>query len=127
MKLTPGTRRPAPAIRRVHEIDADEERSALDRWLRELERLDAVLHAQAEYLDAVESGLNAAPPAPFVGTPDLPDMPATLSAYARELVARNDAVTRRAVDLSAQLRPRNRRPLHQPTPSARGGRFELQA
>lgn len=101
--------------------------SALERWLYELERLDHVLDAQSQYLDAVESGELAAPPQPFVGSPDLPTLPAMLTPYARELVARNEAVTRRAMALSAQLRPRHQRPMHVPTPSARGTHFEHQA
>lgn len=98
----------------------------LDRWLQELERLDHVLAAQADYLDAVESGEVATPPEPFVGTPGLTDMPATLLPYARDLVARNAAVTRRAMDLSAQLRPRHQRPMFVATP-VRGTHFERQA
>jgi hypothetical protein len=106
---------------------ADERESALEQWLRELERLDVVLAAQSDYLDAVESGETAAPPPPFVGTPDLPALPAPLTPYARDLVERNEAVTRRAMLLSAQLRPRHQRPMHVPTPSSRGTHFEHQA
>lgn len=100
--------------------------TALEQWLHELERLDQVLAAQSDYLDAVESGTSVTPPTPFVGTPGLPEMPATLTPYARDLLARNDVVTRRAVALSAQLRPRQQRPLHVPTP-LRGSRFEGRA
>jgi len=111
------------------ERDATGERTSadvLDRWLHELERLDEVLAAQSTYLDAVESGETAAPPTPFIGTPDLPQMPADLTPYARDLLARNEAVNRRALALSAQLRPRQQRPMHIPTP-LRGNRFEGRA
>lgn len=111
----------------VRDADADgQPTTALEQWLDELERLDHVLAAQSDYLDAVESGASVAPPTPFVGTPGLPEMPATLTPYARDLLARNDVVTRRAVALSAQLRPRQQRPLHVPTP-LRGSRFEGRA
>lgn len=99
---------------------------ALDRWLTELQRLDHVLTEQTAYLDAVEHGQQLAPPDPFVGTPDLPHMPATLTPYARDLLARNVVVTKRAMELSAQLRPRHQRPMYVPTPS-RGAHFERQA
>ena len=99
---------------------------ALECWLSELERLDSVLTAQARYLDAVEHGEPASPPPPFVGTPGLPQLPPSLTPYARDLLARNEDVTRRSMSLSAQLRPRHQRPLHIPTP-ARGNRFERQA
>jgi hypothetical protein len=102
---------------------ADRASDVLDQWLHELERLDEVLAAQSDYLDAVESGATAAPPAPFVGTPGLPQMPSDLTPYARDLLARNEAVNRRALTLSAQLRPRQQRPMHIPTP-LRGNRFE---
>lgn len=100
--------------------------AAIERWLSELERLDSVLTEQAAYLDAVEHGEEAAPPTPFIGTPGLPQLPPALTPYARDLVARNADVTRRAMTLSAQLRPRHQRPLHVPTP-VRGSRFERQA
>ena len=100
--------------------------SALERWLGELERLDAVLVAQTHYLDAVEQGESAAPPQPFVGTPGLPALPNDLTPYARDLVQRNADVTTRAMALSAQLRPRHQRPMHAPAPS-HGTRFEQQA
>lgn len=99
---------------------------AIERWLGELERLDSVLAEQTAYLDAVEHGEPAAPPTPFIGTPDLPQLPAALTPYARDLLARNELVTTRAVSLSAHLRPRHQRPLSVPTP-ARGGHFEHQA
>lgn len=99
---------------------------AIERWLTELERLDAVLAEQTAYLDAVEHGEDPAPPQPFIGTPDLPQLPAALTPYARDLVARNADVTRRSMALAAQLRPRHQRPLHVPTP-VRGSRFERQA
>ncbi len=117
---------------RQRAVDADdshagEPESPLERWLRELERLDGVLAAQSDYLDAIESGETAAPPTPFIGTPGLPELPGPLTPYARDLVARNEAVTRRAMALSAQLRPRHQRPMHVPTPSSRGAHFEQQA
>jgi hypothetical protein len=99
---------------------------ALERWLSELERLASVLAEQTAYLDAVELGEDAAAPMPFIGTPDLPQLHATLTPYARDLLARNAAVTSRAMSLSAQLRPRHQRPLHVPTPT-RGSHFERQA
>jgi hypothetical protein len=100
--------------------------TVLERWLSELERLDAVLAAQADYLDAVEHGESAAPPQPFIGTPGMPALPVDLTPYARDLVQRNADVTTRAMALSAQLRPRHQRPMHAPAPS-RGTRFEQQA
>jgi hypothetical protein len=120
----PGTRPVAPASGERALGDGDPD--ALERWLSELERLDAVLVAQAEYLDAVEHGKTAAPPQPFVGTPGLPTLPVDLTPYARDLVQRNADVTTRAMALSAQLRPRHQRPMHAPAPS-RGTRFEQQA
>ncbi len=100
--------------------------TALERWLNELERLDAVLSAQADYLDAIEHGGRGGPPDPFVGTPGLPELPHDLTPYARDLVQRNADVTSRAVALSALLRPRHQRPLHLTTPE-RGTRFERKA
>ena len=100
--------------------------AALQCWLTELERLDAVLAAQTRYLDAVEHGESATPPEPFVGTPGLPQLPRDLTPYARDLVRRNADVTARAMAMSAQLRPRRPRPMHVSTPS-RGTRFEQQA
>lgn len=99
---------------------------ALESWLTELERLDSVLAEQAAYLDAVEHGEDAAPPRPFVGTPDLPQLPAALTPYARDLLERNRAVTERSMTLAAQLRPRHQRPLHMPSP-IRGNRLERRA
>jgi hypothetical protein len=99
---------------------------ALERWLDELERLDAVLTEQAAYLDAVAFGVEADPPAPFVGSAGLPLLPATLTAYARELLARNAAITERAVAMQAQLRPARQRPFPATTPT-RGVHFERQA
>lgn len=96
----------------------------LECWLRELERLDSVLEAQTRYLDAIELGEDASPPEPFVGTPGLPVLPGTLGPYARDLVARNEAVTRRAMALSAQLRPRRQRPMAVVAVAGRGARFE---
>lgn len=110
---------------RTHSGSSDN--SALERWLSELERLDAVLVAQAHYLDAVEHGESAAPPQPFVGTPGLPALPNDLTPYARDLVQRNADVTTRAMALSAQLRPRHQRPMHAATAPSRGTRFEQQA
>lgn len=100
--------------------------AALERWLSELERLDSVLTQQAVYLDAVEHGVEAQVPEPFVGSPGMPQLPASLTPYARDLLARNADVTARAMSLSTQLRPRHPRPLQVPTPS-RGGNFERQA
>lgn len=122
MKPNPVLWGAAPAAR-----TADADASALERWLSELERLDGVLHAQAAYLDAVESGTVGVPPPPFVGTLGLPDMPPALTPYARDLVARNESVTQRAMTLSAQLRPRHQRPLHVPSAPARGALFERHA
>jgi hypothetical protein len=126
MMPAPSPRRSGGAARRTA-ADEREPETPLERWLRELERLDLVLAAQSAYLDAVESGKTVAPPAPFVGTPDLPELPAPLTPYARDLVERNEAVTRRAMALSTQLRPQHQRPLHVPTPPTRGTHFEQQA
>ena len=122
-----GAPRPARTLERsVGDHGNGTDNSPLERWLSELERLDAVLSAQTRYLDAVEHGETTAPPDPFVGTPGLPALPGDLTPYARDLVQRNADVTTRAMALSAQLRPRHQRPLHVPAPS-RGTRFEQQA
>lgn len=101
--------------------------AALALWLRELERFDSVLAAQTAYLDAVADGAVESPPEPFVGTVGLPQLPSSLGPYARDLVQRNDAILRRAEALSAQLRPRERRPMAVASGSARGTILERQA
>jgi hypothetical protein len=123
---TPDQHTRRPGDQSLGDAGNGSDNSALERWLSELERLDAVLVAQAQYLDAVEHGESAAPPQPFVGTPGLPTLPNDLTPYARDLVQRNADVTTRAMALSAQLRPRHQRPMHAAAPM-RGTRFEHQA